>query len=215
MKAHSVQRRRAVSKPIQAINRYKADLREMNFLLFEQFHLDEILGRAPYDGWGADEVRTALAECYRWAREVSGPLNAIADQQGCRLIDGQVITPEGFKAAWKSLYEAGWKSIGVDPELGGAGSPRSLQVLIEEILSGANTAFAMYGALAYGAGEVIEVFGTPEQRAHYCERMFNGTWGGTMCLTEPQAGSDVGAARTRAVKNADGSYAIKGTKIFI
>jgi alkylation response protein AidB-like acyl-CoA dehydrogenase len=204
-----------VSKPIQAINRYKADLREMSFLLFEQFHLDEILGHAPYDGWGADEVRTALAECYRWSREVSGPLNAIADQQGCRLVDGQVHTPDGFKAAWKSLYEAGWRSIGVDPEFGGAGAPRTLQVLVEELLSGANTAFAMYASLAYGASEVIEVFGTPEQRALYCERMFGGTWGGTMCLTEPQAGSDVGAARTRAVKNADGSYAIKGTKIFI
>jgi alkylation response protein AidB-like acyl-CoA dehydrogenase len=204
-----------VSKPIQAINRYKADLREMSFLLFEQFGLEEILSKPPYDGWGRDEVVTALQEAYRWVREVSGPLNAIADAQGCRLVDGNVITPEGFKQAWKSLYEAGWKSIAVDPELGGAGAPRSLQILVEELISGANTAFAMYSGLAYGASEVIEVFGTPEQKKLYCERMFGGKWGGTMCLTEPQAGSDVGAARTKARKNADGSYSIQGTKIFI
>jgi len=204
-----------VSKPIQAINRYKADLREMNFLLFEQFRLDEILSKPPFDGWGADEVKTALAEAYRWCKEVPGPLNAVADAQGCRLVDGKVITPDGFKEAWKSLYEAGWKSIAVDPEFGGTGAPRSLQVLVEELISGANTAFSMYSALAYGASEVIEIFGTPEQKKLYCERMFGGKWGGTMCLTEPQAGSDVGAARTKAARNPDGSYAIKGTKIFI
>ncbi|HEY7957867.1 MAG TPA: acyl-CoA dehydrogenase [Polyangia bacterium] len=204
-----------MSKPIQAINRYKADLREMLFLLFEQFRLGELLGKPPFEGWGEDEVRTALSECYRWVREVTGPLNALGDVNGCKLEDGHVHTPPGFKEAWKKLYEAGWKAIGVDPEHGGAGAPRSVQALIEEMLSGSNTAFSMYGGLAYGASEVIAVFGTPEQRALYCERMFGGTWGGTMCLTEPQAGSDVGAARTRATRNPDGTYKIQGTKIFI
>ena len=204
-----------MSKPIQAINRYKADLREISFLLFEQFRLDEILSKPPFEGWGVDEVKTALTECYRWVREVPGPLNAIGDAQGCKLVDGKVVTPEGFKQAWKSLYEAGWKSIAVDPEFGGAGAPRTLQVLVEEMISGANTAFSMYSGLAFGAAEVIETFGTPEQKALYCERMFGGTWGGTMCLTEPQEGSDVGAARTKAKRNADGSYSISGTKIFI
>jgi alkylation response protein AidB-like acyl-CoA dehydrogenase len=155
-----------------------------------------------------------LAECYRWVREVIGPLNAVGDA-GWQLEGGKGLTPPGFKAAWKSLYEAGWKSIAVDPEFGGAGSPHSLQILVEELISGANTAFAMYPALAFGASEVIESFGTEEQRHLYCTRMFNGTWGGTMCLTEPHAGSDVGAARTSAKKNADGSYSIVGTKIFI
>ncbi len=204
-----------MSKPVQAINRYKADLREFNFLLFEQFKLADVLGKAPFDAWGEDEVRSSLTECYRWVREVIGPLNATADVEGCRLEGGKVYTPKGFKEAWTSLYEAGWKQIAVDAEYGGAGAPHSLQILIEELISGANTAFGMYAGLAYGAAEVIESFGTPEQKHLYCSRMFGGTWGGTMCLTEPQAGSDVGSAKTTATKNADGTYTIRGTKIYI
>jgi len=204
-----------VSKPIQAINRYKADLRELQFLLFEQFRIGELLGKPPFDGWGPEEIKSTLTECYRWVREVIGPLNAAADHEGCRVEDGKVFTPRGFKEAWKSLYEAGWKQISVDPEWGGAGAPHALQVLIEEMISGANTAFAMYPGLAFGAAEVIESFGTPEQKHLYCPKMFGGQWGGTMCLTEPQAGSDVGSAKTSASRNADGSYTIRGTKIFI
>jgi alkylation response protein AidB-like acyl-CoA dehydrogenase len=203
-----------VSKPIQAINRFKADLRELNFLLFEQFRLQDLLGKGHFEGWGEDEIRSALAECYRFCKEVIGPLNAVGDA-GCKLENGKVITPPGFQNAWKQLYAGGWRSIGAHTDFGGAGSPRTLQILVEELVSGANTAFAMYGGLAYGAAEVIEQFGTPEQKNLYVARMYGGTWGGTMCLTEPQAGSDVGSARTRAVKNADGSYSIKGTKIFI
>jgi alkylation response protein AidB-like acyl-CoA dehydrogenase len=204
-----------VTKPIQTINRYKADLREFQFLLFEQFKLGELLGKAPYDAWGEEEVRSSLAECYRFAREVLGPLNVVGDIQGCRLENGHVITPTGFKDAWKKLYEAGWKSIGVPPELGGAGAPRTLQVLVEEMLSGANAAFNMYPGLAYGAAEVIEQFGTADQKHKFAEHMFNGKWGGTMCLTEPHAGTDVGSAKTTASRNADGSYNVRGTKIFI
>jgi len=204
-----------MTKPIQTINRYKADLREFQFLLFEQFKLGELLGKAPYEAWGEEEVRSSLAECYRFAREVLGPLNVVGDIQGCKLEDGHVITPTGFKEAWKKLYEAGWKSIGVPPDLGGAGAPRTLQVLVEEMLSGANAAFNMYPGLAYGAAEVIEQFGTSEQKHKFAEHMFNGKWGGTMCLTEPHAGTDVGSAKTTASRNADGSYNVRGTKIFI
>jgi alkylation response protein AidB-like acyl-CoA dehydrogenase len=204
-----------VSKPVHTINRYKADLREWNFLLFEQFKIDGILGKPPFSAWGADEVKTTLSECYRWVREVTGPLNAVGDAEGCKLEDGHVKTPEGFKDAWKKLYEAGWKSIAVEEEYGGAGAPRSVQVLVEELLSGSNTAFNMYPGLAYGAGEVLEAFGTAEQKALYCPRMFGGRWGGTMCLTEPNAGSDVGASRSTATKNADGTFTVRGNKIFI
>jgi alkylation response protein AidB-like acyl-CoA dehydrogenase len=204
-----------VSKPIQAINRYKADLRELNFLLFEQFHVDQLLGAEPFEAWGPDECRATLTECYRWVREVIGPLNAPADAEGCAVVDGKVVTPRGFKEAWRSLYDAGWKQIAVDTEYGGAAAPHSLQVLVEEMISGANTAFAMYSGLAFGAAELIESFGTPEQKKLYVSRMFGGQWGGTMCLTEAQAGSDVGSAKTAATRNPDGSYSIRGTKIFI
>ena len=203
-----------MSKPIPTINRYKADLRELYFLLFEQFHVEEILGKAPFEAWGEDECRSALGECYRWVREVTGPLNAVGDQ-GCKLENGHVITPPGFKEAWKSLYDAGWKQLGVSPDYGGGGAPTSIQVLVEEMLSGSNAAFAMYAGLAFGAAEVIHAFGTDEQKQLYCPSMFGGRWGGTMCLTEPQAGSDVGSAKTSASRNADGSYSIRGTKIFI
>jgi len=208
-----------VSKPVPAINRYKADLRELSFLLFEQFQLDAILGKAPYESWGRDDIAGALVEAYRFVREVLGPLNAIGDAQGCKLVDGpqgkEVRTPEGFKEAWKKLYEQGWKAVGVEPEFGGAGAPFSLAILVEEMLCGANTAFTMYPGLAHGAADVIASFGTEEQRSLYCARMLGGQWGGTMCLTEPQAGSDVGSARTRATRNPDGTWSISGTKIFI
>ncbi|MCL2778708.1 MAG: acyl-CoA dehydrogenase [Polyangiaceae bacterium] len=204
-----------MTKPIQAINRYKADLREFNFLLFEQFKLGEMLGQKPYDGWGEEEIRSSLTECYRFVREVLGPLNVVGDTTGCKLENGKVITPKGFKEAWKKLYEAGWKSIAVPQEFGGAGSPRSLQVLVEELISGANTAFSMYAGLAYGAAEVIEQLGSAEQKKEWAIKMFAGQWGGTMCLTEANAGTDVGASKTTASRNPDGSYTIRGTKIFI
>src|SRR6516165_12062160 len=115
MSIHSWRTRKTIdmSKPIQAINRYKADLREINFLLFEQFRLGELLGKAPFEGWGPDECRSSLTECYRWVREVIGPLNAVGDHEGCRVENGAVHTPRGYKEAWKSLYEAGWKQIAV------------------------------------------------------------------------------------------------------
>ena len=185
-----------MSKPIQAINRYKADLREFSFLLFEQFQLGELLGKAPFEAWGEDEVKTSLAECYRWVREVIGPLNAVGDARGAGSTAGRCRPRPGSRQAWKSLYEAGWKSIAVDTEYGGAGAPHSLQVLVEELISGANTAFSMYPGLAYGAAEVIESFGTAGAEGALLRADVRRQWGGTMCLTEPHAGSDVGAART-------------------
>jgi alkylation response protein AidB-like acyl-CoA dehydrogenase len=204
-----------VSKPIPAINRYKADLREFAFLLFEQFHVDKLLGQAPFDAWDVDQCKTTLQGAYRWVREVTGPLNAIGDATGCKIVDGKLVTPPGFKEAWKSLYENGWKQIGAEPEWGGGGSPISLQILVEEMISGSNTAFAMYAGLSIGAAEVVHAFATDEQKKLYYPKMLGGEWAGTMCLTEPQAGSDVGSAKTTAKANGDGSYTITGTKIFI
>ncbi len=197
------------------INRYQVDLRELNFVLLEQFGYSEIAGQGQFADWGVDEAKAVLRETYRFAREVLGPLNASGDREGCKVVDGQVITPSGFKEAWTKLYETGFKTVSVAPSHGGQGSPQMLYVLVEEILSGANVAFNMYTALAWGAAELIGSCGTELQEKTYVEKMLNGTWGGTMCLTEPQAGSDVGAAKSKAVKQPDGTYKISGTKIFI
>jgi len=198
-----------------AINRYKADLRDYRFLLFEQFGLSDLLGTAPYEDWDEETVIAVIDEMYRFACDVTGPLNRNGDEQGCRIEDGRVITPDGFPAAWKKLYEAGWKSLTIAEEWGGQGAPRTLGVCAEELLSGSNTSFAMYPGLTVGAAELIEEFGTDRQRKIYLERMFGGTWSGTMCLTEAEAGSDVGAATTSARKLEDGRYAITGGKVFI
>ncbi|MEZ4314758.1 MAG: acyl-CoA dehydrogenase [Polyangiaceae bacterium] len=199
----------------QAQNRYKADLREIRFLLFEQFRMEELLGRAPFDAWGPDEVNMVLDQVYKFACEVLGPLNQSGDREGCRLEAGQVHEPTGFKAAWDALYEAQFKTIAADPARGRGGAPHMLQVITEEIITGSNTAFSMYPGLAYGAAEVIEHFGTPEQKERYLHPMMFGKWGGTMCLTEPHAGSDVGSSRSTAKKIEGGKYKITGTKIFI
>ncbi len=197
------------------INRYKADIRDFNFVLFEQFKIQELFGKAPFEDWSEDVARAVLDEVERFGVEVLGPLNAVGDQEGCRLENGQVYTPTGFKGAWAQMREAGFKTLGISAEFGGQGAPMALSAMATELSSGPNTAFEMYPGLTIGAGELIEAFGTEEQRARFCEKMFNCEWGGTMCLTEAQAGSDVGECQTFAAKQADGSYAIKGAKIFI
>jgi alkylation response protein AidB-like acyl-CoA dehydrogenase len=199
----------------QAVNRYKADLREIEFVLFEQLKLQDLLGKPPFEQWGLDEVKMVLPEVYRFATEVSGPLNQIGDQEGCKLVDGHVKTPSGFIQAWKLLSEAGWGVLSVGADHGGQGAPRTLGSLVNELISGSNTSFQMYSGLTIGAAELIMSFGTDEQRHLFVANMLEGRSGGTMCLTEPHAGSDVGDCTTSAVKNEDGTFSIKGTKIFI
>jgi alkylation response protein AidB-like acyl-CoA dehydrogenase len=196
-------------------NYFKANLRDLKFLAFEQFKLGELLGKAPFENWGKDECDAVVEQVYEWVKETTGPLNASGDAEGCRFENGVVSTPKGFKEAWKSLYAAGWRSLAVEEKFGGQGGPFTLAILAEELMCGANIAFNMYPALTQGAADVIMTFGTPEQIATYVTKMVNGTWAGTMCLTEAHAGSDVGSALTTAKKRPDGSYDMKGTKIFI
>ena len=196
-------------------NYYKANLRDLSFLLFEQFKLDDLLGKAPYANWGKDEVIAVLEEAYGWAQKHMGPYNASGDQEGCRLEDGQVKVPKGFKEIWKALFEAGWRTLAIDEKHGGQAGPFTLAMMVEEFMCGSNTSFNMYPALTQGAADVILAFGTEKEIATYVPNMFNGKWAGTMCLTEPQAGSDVGAATTIATKRPDGQYNIKGTKPYI
>lgn len=199
----------------QPQNRYKADLRELQFLLFEQFGLGDLLGKEPFAEWGPEEVKMVLDECYRFATEVLGPINAVGDREGVKLENGQVIVPRAYEEAWKKLYEAGWRQLSTSPEYGGQGAPATLQAVAEELFSGANPAFMMYPGLTHGAAELIATFGTEEQRERYAKPMFEGRFAGTMCLTEPHAGSDVGASTSSAKENPDGTYSITGTKIFI
>ena len=198
-----------------SLNRYRADLREFSFLLFEQLRLSELLGEEPFEEWGPDEIKMVVDECYRFATEVIGPLNAEGDRAGCKLEDGQVKTPESFKRAWTLLYEQGWRVLSADPELGGQGAPSTLQGVCEELMSGANPSFCMYPGLTHGAAELIAHLGTAEQRDRFARPMFNGRFAGTMCLSEPHAGSDVGMSRTIAKKLEDGVYSIQGTKSWI
>jgi len=200
---------------VQQINKYKADLRDIRFLLFEQLGLGEVLADARFAEWGEGEVNMVLDEVYKFACNVSGPLNQHGDHEGCRLEGGRVKTPSGFKAAYEAMREQGWKLLAVSPEFGGQGAPYTVQLAADELITGANLSFAMYLSLTYGAAELIEAFGTQAQQQLFCERMFNGTWAGTMCLTEPHAGTDVGDCKTTAVRAPDGSYRLKGTKIFI
>ncbi len=197
----------------QPINQYKADLRDLRFLLFEQFGLQELLGKAPFADWGREEVEAVLEEVYKWVCEVIGPLNRVGDG-GCRLENGKVITPKGFKEAWKKLNEAGWRTLSAGELFGGQDGPFTLHMLAEEMMTGANTSFCMYPGLAQGVADVLEHFGTESQTA-YVHKLIDGTWGGTMCLTEPDAGSDVGANTTKATRCDDGRYKIEGTKIYI
>jgi alkylation response protein AidB-like acyl-CoA dehydrogenase len=199
----------------QPINRYKADMRDFQFLLFEQFKLEELLAQELYKDWDADQCKMVLDESYRFVKEFLGPLNSVGDREGCKVENGRVKTPSGFKAAWKALYEAGWKGIGSPPDEGGQGAPLPLQTVVEELLAGANTAFSMYPGLTHAAADVIAHCATEPQKRKYSDKMFAGEWGGTMCLTEPHAGSDVGASTSTAKRNADGTYNIRGTKIFI
>ena len=197
------------------VNRYRCDLRDMRFLMFEQFKIQEILNKGPYKEWGEDEVNMILDGVYKWAQEVPGPLNHSGDKQGCVLKDGVVTAPKGFKQAWDSLYENGWRGVGLSEEHGGQGGPDTLAMLAGEMISGSNTAFNMYSGLTTGVFEVIEEYGTSEQKKTYLENLVNGKFAGTMCLTESQAGSDVGAATSKATPLGDGKYKITGTKIYI
>jgi alkylation response protein AidB-like acyl-CoA dehydrogenase len=196
-------------------NYYKANLRDLTFLLFEQFKLEELLGQPPYGNWGKDEVVAVLEEAYAWVQKHMGPYNAAGDSEGCRLEGGQVRVPPAFKDIWKALYKAGWRTLAVEEKYGGQAGPFTLAMMVEELMAGSNTSFNMYAALTQGAAEVIVVFGTPAQQQTYVPNMFNGKWAGTMCLTEPHAGSDVGSATTTATRRPDGKYDIRGTKIFI
>ncbi len=195
---------------------YKAPLRDMKFVLNEVFRADQLWASMP----GTEEATPDLADAIleEAARTTEGllfPLNRQGDEQGCQWHDGEVSTPDGFKEAYKTFAENGWTALTGNPEYGGQGMPKSLSVLFEEMLHGSNTSFALYPILTNGACLCLDAHASEELKQQYLPRLYSGEWCGTMCLTEPHCGTDLGILRSKAIPNDDGSYNVSGTKIFI
>lgn len=193
----------------------KIPLRDMRFTMRELLDWDQHYASLGYEEATPDLVDVIMEEGARFCENVLAPLNQIGDQQGCTWKDGEVTTPEGFKEAYQQFVEAGWPSLAHDPEHGGQGLPPSLGTVMSEMVGTYNWSWGMYPGLSHGAMNTLEAHGTPEQKETYLTKLVAGTWTGTMCLTEPHCGTDLGILHTRAEPNADGSFAITGTKIFI
>jgi alkylation response protein AidB-like acyl-CoA dehydrogenase len=201
--------------PEAAVNSYKVDRRAIDFTLWEHLHVEQLFESELFSHMSRDECEALIDQCIRLATEVLGPLNAPGDRAGCRFENGQVITPPGFKDAWKKFHEIGLASFPVSTEAGGYGGPSAIEVLLKEVLSGSNTAFNMYPGLTHGAADLLSHFALPEIKERFLPHMLSGRFSGTMCLSEPHAGSDVGATKTRAKQLEGNLYAITGTKCWI
>ncbi|HEX8963790.1 MAG TPA: acyl-CoA dehydrogenase family protein, partial [Rhodocyclaceae bacterium] len=197
------------------MSQYIAPVKDMLFVLKELAGLDKVAQLPGYEEATPDLVEAILDEANRFASEVLAPLNFSGDQEGAKWHDKQVTMPAGFKEAYRQFSEAGWTALDCHPEHGGQGLPRLISAAVREMWKSANMAFSLCPLLTNGAIEALELCGTPEQKDTYLPKMIAGTWTGTMNLTEPQAGSDLAAIRTRAEPQPDGTYRIFGQKIFI
>ena len=189
-----------------------SDRRDVDFVLHEQ------LGLVDHDLFAEFNKKTVdliVSEARNLAIKEIYPTQKPGDEEGCRFENGEVKVPESFKRAWDLYKEGEWLAMTDDPEVGGQGMPHMVGLAASEYLVGANSAFMLYSAMTHGAAKLVEAFGDETQKRLYMKRMFSGEWGGTMLLTEPEAGSDVGALSTRATLNDDGTYSITGSKIFI
>ena len=195
---------------------YKAPVEDAQFLLNDVFHIDRYANLPGFADASPDVVSAILQEAAKYTEEVLTPLNRIGDMEGCtRRDDGSVTTPKGFKDAFRQIVEGGWIGISAPAEFGGQGLPMIMTQLVNEFLCSANMAFAMYPGLTQGAIAAILVHGSDAQKKLYLPKLVAGEWTGTMNLTEPHCGTDLGMIRTKAVRQSDGSFKITGTKIFI
>ncbi len=195
---------------------YQAPLRDIRFVMDEMLDYPAHYAGLPGgEEASPDVVAAILEEGARFAREVLLPLNQSGDQEGCLLEGGEVKAPKGFKEAYAQFVEGGWPSLAADPAHGGQGLPHSLAMVLNEMICATNLAWGMYPGLSHGAADALRHHGTDEQKATYLTKLVEGTWTGTMCLTEPHCGTDLGLIKTRAVPTDDGAYDITGTKIFI
>jgi alkylation response protein AidB-like acyl-CoA dehydrogenase len=197
---------------------YNPPLRDMQFVLHEVLNVvDELKVMPQHADIDVDTFNAVLEEGGKFASEVIFPINLSGDAEGCHLdkMTHEVTPPKGFKEAYKTYVEGGWPSLSADPEYGGQGLPISLNQCFYEMLNSGNQAWTMYPGLSHGAYEALHAHGTPEQKKMFLPKLTSGEWTGTMCLTEPHCGTDLGLLRTKAEPQADGTYRITGAKIFI
>jgi acyl-CoA dehydrogenase len=195
---------------------YKAPTEDVLFLLDDVFRIGRYDNLPGFTDAAPDIRRAILEEASKFCEQVLTPLNRTGDAEGCtRHPDGSVTTPNGFKEAFRQYGDGGWMGISAPVEFGGQGLPETLTVAVNEMMTSANMAFSMYAGLTQGALAALIVHGTPEQKATYAPKMVAGHWTGTMNLTEPHCGTDLGLLRTRATPQRDGSYRLTGSKIFI
>ncbi|MGJ3438831.1 acyl-CoA dehydrogenase C-terminal domain-containing protein [Pseudomonas sp. Je.1.5.c] len=196
---------------------YNAPLRDMRFVLHDVFHGPALWARLPAlaERVDADTADAILEEAAKITGQLIAPLSRNGDEQGVRFDAGQVSTPDGFRESWHTYREGGWVGLGGNPDYDGMGMPKMLGVLFEEMMYAADSSFSLYSALSAGSCLAIDAHASEALKAAYLPKLYSGQWAGTMCLTEPHAGTDLGLIRTRAEPQADGSYQISGSKIFI
>ena len=192
-----------------------ADRRDIDFVLYEQLMVDELTKLDKYNVFNKKTFDMIITEARNFAVKELLPANAEGEKEGLQFESGQVTVPQCFHRAYKLLLEGEWTSLTEDPDWGGQGLPSNIALAVGEYLYGSNWALTNYGGMGHGTGKMVEIFGTQQQKEMFLEKLYTAHWGGTMLLTEPEAGSDVGALTTTAVKNPDGTYSISGNKIFI
>ncbi len=194
---------------------YTAPIKDFQFVLHDVLQMEKMSNQLGFTDASRDVVDAVLEEGGKFMSEVTAPLNRVGDLEGCKWDNGVVTTPTGFKEAYQQYCDAGWGALTAEEKYGGQGLPHVLGIAMAEIQSSANMAFAMYPGLTHGAYEALLRHGSEEQKDKYLPNMASGKWTGTMNLTEPHCGTDLGLMRTKAEPQADGSYLISGTKIFI
>ena len=192
-----------------------ADRRDVDFVLHELLHVEELSDHEIFAEFNKKTVDLIIAEARNLAIKEILPTQIDSDREGAHFDSGKVTVPASFHKAWELFKEGEWLSMIEDPKWGGQGMPRAVALAASDYMNGANFAFMMYAGLTHGAGKLVESFGTEQQKELFLKKMYTGEWAGTMLLTEPEAGSDVGALTTSAVKNEDGTYSLTGNKIFI